>query len=73
MVGIESIHYSGGLRITDRERTVVDSIIKEMDKIAGMEEVLSNISRLSRLDEEKLLNCMEYYDKFDKGLQNRKV
>lgn len=60
-LGIESVQYSGGIRITDKERTVIDSI-KEMDKIAGMEEVLSNISGLSRLDEDKLLDCMECYD-----------
>lgn len=58
--GIENIQYSGGLRITDKERTVIDSI-KDMDKIAGMEEVISNMEGLPRLDERKLLNYLECY------------
>ena len=60
--GIETIQYSGGLRITDRERTVIDSI-KDMDRIAGMEEVLANIGGLSLLDDRKLLEYLECYNK----------
>lgn len=59
--GIKTIEYSGGVRITDRERTVIDSI-KDMDKISGMEEVISNIEGLSRLNEKKLLDYLKCYD-----------
>lgn len=58
--GIENMEYSGGVRVTDKERTVVDSI-KDMDKIAGMEEVIVNIQNISRLDEKKLLAYLECY------------
>lgn len=58
--GVESIKYSGGVRITDRERTVIDSI-KDMDKIAGLEEVVDNIQKISRLDEKRLLAYLACY------------
>ncbi len=43
--GIESVNYSGGVRVTDKERTVIDSI-KDMDKISGLEEVIENIQSI---------------------------
>lgn len=58
--GIENIEYSGGVRVTNKERTVVDSI-KDMDKIAGVEEVVGNIQNISRLDEKRLLAYLECY------------
>jgi len=58
--GIERANYSGGVRVTDRERTVIDSI-KDMDKISGLEEVTENIQSISRLDEKRLLAYLEYY------------
>lgn len=58
--GIEEIKYSGGVRITTKERTVIDSI-KDMDKISGMEEVIANIEGMSSLQEKKLLQCLEEY------------
>jgi predicted transcriptional regulator of viral defense system len=58
--GIEEIKFSGGVRVTDRERTVIDSI-KDMEKIAGAEEVLANIAGLSRLNEEKMLAYLAHY------------
>lgn len=39
--GIEKPPYSGGIAVTNLERTVVDSI-KDMDKISGIEEVVQN-------------------------------
>lgn len=39
--GIEKHPYSGGIAVTNLERTVVDSI-KDMDKISGIEEVVQN-------------------------------
>lgn len=44
--------FSGGIRVTTLERTVIDSI-KDMDKIAGMEEVLQNISSIKKLQEKE--------------------
>ena len=35
--GVENVKYSGNIRVTDKERTILDSI-KDMDKIAGMYE-----------------------------------
>ncbi len=62
--GIELVEYSGGVRVTERERTVVDSI-KDMDKIAGIEEVISNIECMSRLNEKRLLAYLKcYHNKF---------
>ena len=58
--GVEPAPYSGGIRITDRERTVLDSI-KDMDKIAGTEEVLSNVQSIKRLNEEKLICYLELF------------
>ena len=52
--------YSGEIRITNKERTVIDSI-KDMDKISGLEEVLSNIDEMTRLNEDKLINALCCY------------
>lgn len=58
--GIEEIQYSGGVRITSKERTVVDCL-KDMDKISGMEEVVSDIEGLTALNEKKLIQYLEEY------------
>lgn len=58
--GVVTPAFSGGIFITDMERTLVDSI-KEMDKISGMEEVIQNISGMRHLQEKRLL---EYLDLF---------
>ena len=57
-LGIENVHYSGGVRITDKERTTLDSI-KDMDKISGIEEVLANIDGFTSLNEEMAQNLIE--------------
>lgn len=59
-LGIENVHYSGGVRITDKERTTLDSI-KDMDKISGIEEVLANIDGFTSLNEEKLTGYLQEY------------
>lgn len=58
--GIEEIKYSGGVRITTKERTVIDSI-KDMDKISGLEEVIANIEGMTALQEERLIQYLEEY------------
>lgn len=59
--GVVKPEFSGGISVSDRERTVVDCI-KDMDKIAGMEETVSDLSSVKLLDEKKLLLYLEQYD-----------
>lgn len=59
--GIETIKYSGGVRVADKERAVIDSI-KDLDKIAGLEEVIDNIQTISALREKRLLAYLECYN-----------
>lgn len=59
--GVINVEYSGGIRVTDKERTVIDSI-KSLDRIAGLEEVIDNISQMSDLHEEKLKKYLMLYD-----------
>lgn len=58
--GIEKPPYSGGVAVTNLERTIVDSI-KDMDKIAGIEEVVKNIESVHRMQEKRLLKYLELY------------
>ena len=58
--GIEKPPYSGGIAVTNLERTIVDSI-KDMDKIAGIEEVVQNIENIHRMQEKRLLKYLELY------------
>lgn len=58
--GIEKPPYSGGVTVTNLERTIVDSI-KDMDKISGMEEVVQNVESVHRMQEKRLLKYMEIY------------
>lgn len=51
--------YTDKIRVTDVERSVVDSI-KEMEKIAGFEEVLDNLSLLRSLNVGKLTKYLNY-------------
>lgn len=59
--GVETVKYSGNIRVTDKERTLLDSI-KDMDKIAGAEEVIAGIQSLKRVDEAKLVQYLELYE-----------
>lgn len=59
--GIVDVKYSGGIKVTDKERTIVDSI-KDMDKISGMEEVLSNLDMVTNLNEKRLLYYLNAYN-----------
>lgn len=62
--GVENVQYSGGVRVTDLEKTLIDSI-KDMDKIAGTEEIVSFIQSLRKLDEKKLCQYLiEYKNQF---------
>lgn len=60
-IGIEEPKYTNGVRITDKERTIVDSI-KDLDKIGGLEEITSALETLQLLDEGKLIQYLIAYD-----------
>lgn len=61
--GVVSPEFSGGVRVTDKERTIVDSI-KDINLIAGLEEVLSCLVSVNSIDETKLLNYLAGYDSY---------
>lgn len=50
-----------GVRITDIERTVIDSI-QDFSRIGGLEELLNSLSNVSYLDEEKLRHYLMLYN-----------
>lgn len=58
--GIDKLPYSGGVAVTNLERTIVDSI-KDMDKISGIEEVVQNMESVHRMQEKRLLKYLELY------------
>lgn len=58
--GIEKPPYSGGVVVTNLERTIVDCI-KDMNKISGVEEVVQNIESIHRMQENRLLKYLELY------------
>ena len=60
--GVEEVKYSGGVRVTDMERTLVDSI-KDMDHISGIEEIISFIRSIRKLDEMKLCQYLNEYER----------
>jgi predicted transcriptional regulator of viral defense system len=59
-IGAES--KKDGVRVTDMERTVLDSI-HDFEKIGGLEETLRCIEMVPFLDAEKLLFYLDAYDK----------
>lgn len=50
-----------GVRITDIERTVIDSI-QDFSRIGGLEELLNSLRNVSYLDEEKLRHYLMLYN-----------
>lgn len=60
MEGVEKPDFSGGIAVTNIERTIVDCI-KDMDKISGMEEVMQNIRSMHRMQETRLLKYLELF------------
>ncbi len=58
--GIDKPPYSGGIAVTNMERTLVDCI-KDMDKIAGIEEVVQDIESMRKMQEKRLLKYLELY------------
>ena len=58
----EQVEIFGGIKVTGLERTVVDSI-NEVEKIAGMEEIIRCMSLVPTLNEEKLLDVLKHYQR----------
>ena len=61
-IGVGMDEKPDGVRVTDIERTVLDSI-NDFEKIAGLEELLRCLELIPRIDEEKLLEYLECYGK----------
>lgn len=66
--GIIEAKNTTNVRITDLERTVIDSI-RDYNKIGGFEELLRCLERIHYLDETKLLRYLEVYN--TQGLYQR--
>ena len=58
--GVTTPQFGGGVKVTDKERTILDSI-KDMNLIAGLEETITCISSVAVVDEAKLLDYLEIY------------
>ncbi len=59
--GIVSPEFGGGIKVTDKERTIADSI-KDLNRIAGLEEVLSCVVSVNSIDETNMLKYLAEYD-----------
>ena len=66
--GIVEAKNTTGIRVTDLERTVIDSI-RDYNKIGGFEELLNCLEGILYLDEAKLLRYLEVYS--TQGLYHR--
>ena len=60
--GIDEIKNTIGIRITNLERTLIDSI-NDFNKIGGFEELLNSIEGIHYLDEEKLKKYLSLYNR----------
>ncbi len=58
--GVDKPAFSGGVAVTNIERTIVDCV-KDMDKIAGIEEVVQNIESMGRMQEKRILKYLELF------------
>jgi predicted transcriptional regulator of viral defense system len=58
--GVTSPQFGGGVKVTDKERTILDSI-KDTNLIAWLEETITCISSVAHVDEAKLLDYLEIY------------
>jgi len=59
--GVLEPPYTYKIRITDIERTIVDSI-NQIDSISNLEELINNISLVPSINPEKLVQYLEIYD-----------
>ena len=72
-IGLET-KYDGMIRVTNLERTVIDSI-EDINKIAGLEEVLNCIETIPPrwLSAQKLVSYLKEYKKSGKGFLYKKT
>ena len=59
--GIVAPPFSGGVKVTDLERSLIDCI-KDMNRFSGLFEIMEIIEALPRMSEEKLWHYMDLYD-----------
>lgn len=59
---MEGVVSEDDVRVSDRERTVIDCI-DSFDRIGGLEELLRTLAMLTHLDTAKLVRYLELYDK----------
>ena len=59
--GVVEAKNTTGVKITDLERTVIDSI-RDFNKIGGLEELLNCLEGVHYLDEKKLKRYLDIYD-----------
>ena len=67
--GVETLQFSGGISVTDKERTIADSI-RDLNQIAGLEEVLACVTCIKGIDEGK---CLKYLEKYDSAFLYQKI
>lgn len=60
-IGIEKPAFGGGVKVTDLERSLIDSL-KDISKISGIEEIADIITTIPSLEEEKLTKVLDRYD-----------
>lgn len=60
-LGVVRPNMRNGVYVSGIERAVIESI-KDIDRIAGVEEVIAAIELIPLLDENLLLNCLEKYN-----------
>lgn len=58
--GVVEAKNTSGVRITDLERTVIDSV-NDFNKIGGLEELLNCLERIQYLDDKKLKYYLDIY------------
>ncbi len=59
--GVVEAKNTTGVRITDLERTVIDSI-RDVNKIGGLEELINCLEGVHYLDEKKLIRYLDIYN-----------
>lgn len=60
--GVVEVRNIEGIKVSDVERTYIDSV-NLVSKIAGIEELINITESINRLDKEKLIKYLEHYDK----------
>lgn len=67
-INIGVVENSGGVRVTDMERTVLDSI-NDFEKVGGLEELLKCLEQIPTINENKLIDYLKCFN--SKGLYQK--